>query len=34
MLYALKIFDREKGLWYIECVHKSKSFLKKRETEY
>ena len=34
MLYALRFFDTERSLWYLDCVHRSKSFLKRREKKF
>lgn len=34
MLYALRFFDAEKSLWYLDCVNRSKSFLKRREKKF
>ena len=34
MLYALKFFDTERSLWYLDCVHRSKPFLKRREKKF
>ena len=34
MLYALRFFDTERSLWYLDCVHRSKLFLKRREKKF
>ena len=34
MLYALRFFDTERSLWYLDCVHRSKPFLKRREKKF
>lgn len=34
MLYALRFFDTERSLWYLDCVHRSKSFLQRREKKF
>ena len=34
MLYALRFFDTERSLWYLDCVHRSKQFLKRREKKF
>ncbi len=34
MLYALRFFDTERSLWYLDCVNRSKSLLKRREKKF
>ena len=34
MLYALRFFDTERSLWYLDCAHRSKSFLKRRKKKF
>lgn len=34
MLYALKFFDTERSLWYLDCVNRSKPLLKRREKKF
>ena len=29
-----RFFDTERSLWYLDCVHRSKSFLKRREKKF
>lgn len=34
MLYALRFFDTERSLWYLDSVNRSKSLLKRREKKF
>ena len=34
MIYALRFFDTESSLWYLDCVNRDKSFLKRRNKKF